>query len=85
MRTVCLYERTGFSIKGETIALAGFDPSKGVVVVTANSTGDNYLPIYEVVGDYPNAAVKFPAIDPELYAYFGVSTQTYLILAVHYK
>ena len=85
MRTVFSLRKVGLSSAGETIALTGFDPLKGVVVVMANSNGDNYLPVYQIVGSYPNATIRFPSIDPGFHSQLGMSTQTYLIMAVHYK
>lgn len=85
MRTVFSLRKLGLSSAGESIVLTGFDPTKGVVIVTAHSNGDNYLPVYQITGGYPDAKIKFPSIDQDFHSALGMSKQTYLIMAVHYK
>lgn len=82
MRAVTIIKRDEIRVEGEDIYLAGFDPEKGVVVVSTYEAQAeaNFSQDYSVGGSFPNAYIRFAATLPEL-----VSKKKYIIMGVHYR
>lgn len=87
MRAVSLIHGKGLPADGPSVPLPQFDPLKGIVMVEAYGIEQTIMPGYSVTGVYPNAILKFEALDAGWAAAFGsqYANQQYSIMAVHYK
>ncbi|MGU9816896.1 hypothetical protein ACU684_16045 [Pseudomonas sp. LF135] len=87
MRAVTLIQGKGLPSDGPTVPLPKFDPLKGIVMVEAYGIEQTIMPGYSISGVYPDAALKFEALDAAWAAVFAgqYANQQYSIMAVHYK
>lgn len=82
MRAVTIIKRDGIRAEGEDIYLTGFDPGRGVVVVSTYEVQAevNFSQDYSIEGSFPNAYIRFEATYPDV-----IPKKKYIIMGVHYK